>query len=969
MRTVIMFLALGAFLFSGAAGATDGFPGMKPEWSIDFSESVIGGPVHFGDVESTRGVLVTLASGKVVLVDTHGHVAASAKLDLPSDSPAVAGRLLPGESLAIVAADVWGSLYAFNEKGKRLWKFARLQKARNLRLPVLADLDGDGGLDIVMTDSRGHLFAVDGHGRAKFEVTATRYRVSVPSIGDVNRDGKPEIVFGTDDGDVYALDRSGGTLWSTKLRGCFGRSLPLVADTDHDGNYEIYLPNSFNLRGGKGLFALDAATGKTLWMAQTVMQSYRSTAVADLDGDGRDEILFGDKNTRLYCLDTRGGQRWSTQLDGRGIYFAPVVADLEGNGRPTIFAIVRGVGVNGRSLYILNAAGKVADSLPLSGGGASSPILCRFANRKEVSLLVLSGSGKLSCYRLPQEPETARILWPGLRNNPLNSGFVRSRARGTRGPRMAARPLVMQLPITMPRAEERPAQPVVAIRQIVNPWSNAMTTAPPGPITVSMLGNEYESAAIAVTNLEARTATFRLECGPFRSKTKSEVPAGKVIEFRRVLRVLPNTTGEPTEDALPRLGEAHAIRLGPGETCKLWLTLRSRDLPAGRYTATIRFSDLLSLAPPLVVPVHVKVYPVRLPAHFQYRFCNWLNLTALREETRREAVIQDALEHYTNVFVIPPVTFPVDAGGNLGEPDGGMHDALVRRLRGKAIFLIAGSVRLQWPAGANPDAEARRKHWADAVRRYAAHMRELGCRYDDWAYYLLDEPGLLGPGPRYDAWVKLVKKVKAADPRAHIYANPTGGARPAMLQRVEKLIDIWAPSLPLLREHPRAFGKLFGRAGNYWYYEAPAGQRNLDPLGYYRMQPWIAFQMGMNGAGYWVHHYQDLWFPNPAIATEYGALYVTGSGPVTTKRWEASREGIEDYELLMMLRDSARRKQSGNAGKALALIKEAVAFVTRGQDQVTDISRHLHPYTPNYGKWMKYRNRLIQMEIRLAKEQ
>ncbi len=981
IRVAASLLFVAAFVFPGSTVAADGLPGMELEWSLDLKEPGISHPVHFWKVERARGVLVTLASGTVVLVDPRGHVVASARLDLPSESPAVAGELLPGQGPAIVAADVCGSLYTFNEKGERLWKFPRLEKARDLRLPVLGDLDGDGNLDIVMTDSRGHLYALDGNGRPKLEVTATRYRAGTPSIGDVNGDGKPEILFGTDDGDVHALDRRGGVLWSAKLEARFGRSLPLVADADHDGNYEVYIPTSFNARGA-GLFALHAATGKLLWKADSTMQSYRSTAVTDLDGDGSEEVLFGDKNTRLYCLDARGVQRWSTQMDGRGIFSAPAVADLEGSGQALIFAVVRGAGVNGQSLHVLDAVGKLVRSLPLPGGGAGSPILCRFEGRKDVTLLVLSGGGQLLCYRLPQKPEAVRILWPGLRNDALNSGFVPSRGKVVRAPAAEGEPRAVQLPVSLPRAEERPTQPVGTVRQIVNPWSSAGTLAPPGPLTASMLGNEYESAAIAVTHLEDRPLTLRLSCGPFRPEAEvvaaveaaveaevgAEVAASKVIEFHEVLEVLPNTAGKPSEDALPRLGEAQTIHFGPRETRKIWLTLRSHDLPAGRHRATLRIGDPLSLAPPLEVPVHLTVHPVRLPERFTYRHCNWLNFSALGDEVQREAVIRDALDHGTNVFVIPAVTFAVDARGELGAPDGGLHDVLVRRLRGKAVFLVSGSAGLRWPDGANPDPGARERVWAEAVRRYAVHMRGLGCSHDDWAFYLQDEPGLNGPDAHYDAYVELVKRVKAADPRARIYANPAGGARAGVLQPIKDLIDIWSPDLHLVREDPEKLGEIFRRAKDYWHYEAPADQRNLDPLGFYRVKPWVAFQLGMNGGGYWVYHYQDLWLPDPAVSAEYGVVYLTGNGPVTTKRWEASRDGIEDYELLSMLRESAGRSKSAAAQEALALIDEAVAFVTRGQDQVSDISRQLHPYTPDYGRWMEYRDRLIQMQVRVSQE-
>jgi hypothetical protein len=71
---------------------------------------------------------------------------------------------------------------------------------------------------------------------------------------------------------------------------------------------------------------------------------------------------------------------------------------------------------------------------------------------------------------------------------------------------------------------------------------------------------------------------------------------------------------------------------------------------------------------------------------------------------------------------------------------------------------------------------------------------------------------------------------------------------------------------------------------------------------------------------------------------------------VTTKRWEASRDGAEDFELLWMLR--ARKPES-------ALLKEAVAFVTKDQDQASDIARQLQPFRPDYAQWMKYRQRLL----------
>ncbi len=131
------------------------------------------------------------------------------------------------------------------------------------------------------------------------------------------------------------------------------------------------------------------------------------------------------------------------------------------------------------------------------------------------------------------------------------------------------------------------------------------------------------------------------------------------------------------------------------------------------------------------------------------------------------------------------------------------------------------------------------------------------------------------------------------------------------------------------------------------------------------MKPWVAFQLGMTGGGYWVYAQDDYWLPDPRRGSEYGTVYPGERGPVTTRRWEASRDGIEDFELLWMLREKAQRHPSPAADAALKLIAEAVAFVTRGQEKASDISRQVEPYTPDYEVWMAHREQLILALLRL----
>jgi hypothetical protein len=113
----------------------------------------------------------------------------------------------------------------------------------------------------------------------------------------------------------------------------------------------------------------------------------------------------------------------------------------------------------------------------------------------------------------------------------------------------------------------------------------------------------------------------------------------------------------------------------------------------------------------------------------------------------------------------------------------------------------------------------------------------------------------------------------------------------------------------------------------------------------------------MNGGGYWVYSSKDYWIPSHD--SEYGVVYPGPQGPVTTKRWEASREGSQDYELLVMLQRRVQSSTSPEAESAAALIDKAVAFVTQGQEHATDISRHFHTYAPDFDAWMNYREKLI----------
>ncbi|MBC7228935.1 MAG: VCBS repeat-containing protein [Actinobacteria bacterium] len=88
------------------------------------------------------------------------------------------------------------------------------------------------------------------------------------------------------------------------------------------------------------------------------MFKHSSPTLADIDGDGRREVLIGNSNGHFYCVDAGGGIRWDFYT-GAPIQSTPMAVDCDGDGRLEIF-----FGCDSGYVYGLNADGQ-----PLSAWG------------------------------------------------------------------------------------------------------------------------------------------------------------------------------------------------------------------------------------------------------------------------------------------------------------------------------------------------------------------------------------------------------------------------------------------------------------------------------------------------------------------------------------------------------------------------------------------------------------------------
>jgi FG-GAP-like repeat len=212
--------------------------------------------------------------------------------------------------------------------------------------PVLADVNGDGKLDLVVAnDGGGTVGVLLGNGNGTFQAQQT-YTAPSPydlTVGDVNGDGKPDIVVGSFNGtgNAYILLGNGdGTFQTAQSVAAFSGgdvSGITVADVNHDGHPDLIAGAlgggvSVILGNGNGTFQTPQTmpSGSAYWPG---------VAVTDVNADGNPDIVVSSDSTDLVYVFLGNGngtfQPSLTYTVGDGPY-GVTVADVNGDGKPDI---------------------------------------------------------------------------------------------------------------------------------------------------------------------------------------------------------------------------------------------------------------------------------------------------------------------------------------------------------------------------------------------------------------------------------------------------------------------------------------------------------------------------------------------------------------------------------------------------------------------------------------------------------
>ncbi len=157
------------------------------------------------------------------------------------------------------------------------------------------------------------------------------------AAGDIDKDGRLEIVFGCyrNDSSIYALNAENGSLlWRynahvPNAEGCNDVAIGLY-DVDNDDSIEVIVPSSCNPK----TFCFRGKTGDVQWQTPTAGSDSPPT-IADIDNDGKAEILHGGFDGHVLCINSEDGSiAWDKVVDTNSwVQTAPTIVDLNSDGQ------------------------------------------------------------------------------------------------------------------------------------------------------------------------------------------------------------------------------------------------------------------------------------------------------------------------------------------------------------------------------------------------------------------------------------------------------------------------------------------------------------------------------------------------------------------------------------------------------------------------------------------------------------
>ena len=886
-------------------------------------------------LKTNDGTLVALSiSGKVLWREKIGGncedwATASPVIFIASDGKA-----------RIAAASSDGELFVTNGNGDVLWSYPTGQPVASTI--SVGDFDQDGRADIFFVTQLGMIYRMDESGAVLWQINMQGRSLAPGAILDINNDGQLEYVLCTQRGHMLILNQFAS----------------IIFDYQFDNRTINVTPSFGNVSGERGKLEFvitGGESGRVFCFETPAFVGAAQQWIAYRANPQNTGVWFGLVQSQTLRMIPQNLD-WNRLLIGDRVRFRivnpypqhkPLKATavcIQSNGkRQSAHSLI--LGKRGDLVLPVNfvVPGTYHFSWWLENEKGKKLILGRrdlpyepFKNDRalvERAIFALKNTAKVISGTLPLSAEALRLRLNKLEIqskelHPLQDAIPASSAEPTQE--------ILKKTCLLNKQAKRALKISEVIRQALalgagtsliafegKLWDNRdvcqqlpSQAANPLQIVHDVVPGEHQPVSLMIFNMTNRALNVRL-------KTHS-IDKGLRLSLLHSIAV-PTSLGEMSWDPLPALDESGVVSVPPLESREFWLDVQVDHQSKG--TRRIQL-DVLALngsgvleapgnphavpSPATRVNIQLNVLPFKMAPSGAFRLCTW--------SPSEGPDIPDLLSHANNVFIVPHGKMKSDSSKKGNSIDFSRLDRIVRQFSGRDVFfLISGFPSLKEDFG-NPGYRKSLKNYLSAL---VNHLKKFGVDTNHFALYPIDEPG----GHGWNAVNKLVdfgKMAHDADPNIKIYMD--GGGDVPMLKKMAEVVDICTPPIDWLgQDSPemrviRASHKILWSYNCSYSFSRPVGAnlKNTNIVGEYRNAALFAFRHGSTGIGFWCYNATrgDLW---TRISPEYNLVYPGRTAPVTSRRWEAVREGIEDARILLALKDFEKGNAQNPRAKSVCL--------------------------------------------------
>lgn len=468
-------------------------------------------------------------------------------------------------------------------------------------------------------------------------------------------------------------------------------------------------------------------------------------------------------------------------------------------------------------------------------------------------------------------------------------------------------------------------------------------------IKLAMLQRETRHIAINIVNARERAITVSV----------------RVDGLKSVAARIHHTVWTDTKEGIPiaaALPEGNKFVVPSGMLGQLWVTFHGVGARKyeGRIILTTDANDRAEFK------VQISLLTISMPERQSLHLGGW-DYTDVEQRYGVTPLNRDEfIKHIRERFVdIPWATRSVMPSGKFDEPgrmieppDTSNFDRWLERWKGASRYYVFLSVGNSFE-GAKAGTDEFTRKVGEWIKFWWEHARKRGLTKGQLGFLLVDEPHTPEQDELTIVWAEAIKR---AAPDVVIWVDPTWREPEKMNQRVPEAVDVLCPNRIIWLSNPKAHESFYtawrDKGKRLALYSCSGPSKLLDPYAYYRLQAWHCFSIGADEMFFWAfgdNAGNSCWNAYLDPRNCYTPLFLAPDSVTAAKQMEAIRDGVQDYEILKMLREAAAQNKRG---KMASLAAEAEMLLTEGVRSV------LEPIGANEIQWMKEKDRTIADKVR-----